>query len=128
MAKRLPTSVPAGWRPAPPRPELAPGAWVNRAPRDLERVLGKLTVPGLAEDCLLARIDAFWAELVGPQIAGLAQVDTFSAGELRVKVSHPVWRTELSGLAEELRGRVNARLFEEHEDSGREAVRRLRFV
>lgn len=128
MAKRSPARPPAGWKEAPPRPELAPGAWVNRAPRNMDGVLGRMAVPGLAEDCLLARIDAFWAELVGPQIAGLSRVEGFSAGELRVWVSHPVWRTELAGLAEELRGRVNKRLWEENEDTGREAVRRLRFV
>jgi len=93
----------------------------------LGQVLGRLQAPGLAEDCTLARIDAFWAELVGPQIAALAQVESLQAGELRVAVSHPVWRTELAGLAEELRGRINERLRETSEEE-REAVRRLRFV
>lgn len=126
MARRSPASAP-GWQAGPPRPELAPGARVHRVPRELGQVMGRMPLPGLMEDLLLARIDAFWADLVGAQIAGLAQVESLQAGELRVAVRHPVWRTELAGLAEDLRSRINSRLAEQ-DDIPREPVRRLRFV
>ncbi|MDP2359977.1 MAG: DUF721 domain-containing protein [bacterium] len=116
-----------GWIPGPPRPELAPGAWKARVARPVEEVLSRLGLPGLAEDRLLARIDAMWEELVGKEIAALAQVEELQAGELRIKVIHPVWRTELGTLAEEIRHRLNGRLAEDGATQG-EAVRRLRFV
>jgi hypothetical protein len=98
-----------GWIPGPPRPELAPGAWKARVARPVEEVLSRLGLPGLAEDRLLARIDAMWEELVGKEIAALAQVE------------------ELGTLAEEIRHRLNGRLAEDGATQG-EAVRRLRFV
>lgn len=114
-----------GWRPGPPRPELAPGFWKSRRARPVDEVLRGL--PGMADDLLLARIDSVWEELVGREIAGLAKVEELRAGELLVKVAHPVWLAELNALAEEIRGRLHERLADEGTDT-RAAVRRLRFI
>jgi hypothetical protein len=127
MARKPPPAGP-GWTPGPARPELDPGWWPRRAARSAAQVVTGMALPGLREDWLLARIDAVWAELVGGQIAGLARVEDLQAGELRVRVEHPVWRTELGGLAEEIRARLNERLAADGVTEGAEPVRRLRFI
>jgi hypothetical protein len=120
-----------GWRPT-----LAPGqsavGWLRpwRAQR-LSQVLdnlGGVSGSGLREDRLLLRIDEIWADLVGEQISGLSQVEDLTGGELRVRVSHPVWRTELGGLAEEIRGRLLERLARDGVTGAETVLRRLRFV
>jgi predicted nucleic acid-binding Zn ribbon protein len=125
VSPRKPAAPRPGWTPAPARPELDPAWWPRRAARSAGQVLRGLDLPGLEEDRLLARIDGLWAELVGPEIAALTRVEELAAGELRVRVTHPVWLTELGGLAEEIRGRLNERLAELGETQG---PRRLRFV
>ena len=125
MTPRKPAAPRPGWKPAPARPELDPAWWPRRAARSAEQVLRGLSLPGLEDDRLLARIDGLWAELVGTEIAALTRVEELAAGELRVKVTHPVWLTELGGLAEEIRGRLNEQLAAAGESRG---VKRLRFV
>lgn len=125
MARR-PAPGQTGWRPGPARPELDPAWWPRRAARHVGQVVSGMGVPGLEDDRLLARIDAVWEELVGAEIAALTRVEELQAGELRVKVTHPVWMTELGGLAEEIRGRLNERLVAD--GAAAAPVRRLRFV
>lgn len=116
-----------GFREAPDPRQPSP-AWQRPwGAKPLARVLGGLDA-GLRDDLLLARIDDIWNDLVGPQIAGLTQVEEVAGGELRVRVSHPVWRTELGGLAEEIRRRLVERLVEGGLEDAGARLRRLRLV
>ncbi len=120
-----------GWRPAQAPGQPAAGWTRPWRARSLEQVLdglGGLTGAGLREDRLLVRIDELWSDLVGAQISGLTQVEELAGGELRVRVSHPVWRTELGGLAEEIRERLLERLARDGVSGAETVLRRLRFV
>jgi hypothetical protein len=117
----------SGFREAPDPRQPSP-AWQRPwGARPLARVLGGLD-GSLRDDLLLARIDDIWNDLVGPQIAGLTEVEEVAGGELRVRVSHPVWRTELGGLAEEIRRRLVERLEEGGLEDAGARLRRVRLV
>jgi hypothetical protein len=116
-----------GFREAPDPRQPSP-AWLRPfGARPLARVLGGLE-GGLRDDLLLARIDDIWNDLVGPRIAELTRVEELAGGELRVRVEHPVWRTELGGLAQEVLQRLVERLEQEGLEDAGARLRRLRFV
>lgn len=116
-----------GWRPGIPSGQPSPNWQRPWRARSLSQVLDGLG-GGLREERLLARIDDIWNDLVGKQIAEISRVEELAGGELRVRVSHPVWRTELGGLAEEIRARLLERLAAEGVNGAEPVLRRLRFV
>ena len=67
-----------------------------------------------------ARIWHLWDEVVGPAIAGNARPAWIQKGQLRVRVSDPIWLQELSFAENSIRERLNLRL-------GREAVKKIEF-
>jgi hypothetical protein len=67
-----------------------------------------------------AQVMADWAAIVGPALAAVTTPRGLSAGSLTIACSGPI-AMELTHLADELRGRINAHL-------GQQTVTRLRFV
>jgi predicted nucleic acid-binding Zn ribbon protein len=82
----------------------------RRRPEKLSEVLsGWLTTSGLGKRLAQAGVVAAWPELVGPQIAQVAQADTVSAdGTLWVRVASAAWRQELQLMTPEIIARINA--------------------
>jgi predicted nucleic acid-binding Zn ribbon protein len=60
-----------------------------------------------------------WREIVGPDVAQHAEPSSLRSGLLRVRTDSPVWATEISYLADEIRRRTNETL-------GRDLVREVR--
>ena len=53
---------------------------------------------------------ARWAEIVGPQVAGVTQVEAVRDGVLYVRVKNSVWANELTMLKDDMVRRLNAAL------------------
>ena len=53
---------------------------------------------------------AHWAGVVGPQVAGVTQVEAVRDGVLFVRVKNSVWANELTLLKEDMLRRLNAKL------------------
>jgi predicted nucleic acid-binding Zn ribbon protein len=51
-----------------------------------------------------------WADVVGPQVAGVTQVEAVRGGVLFVRVRNSVWATELTLLKDDMLRRLNSRL------------------
>lgn len=62
-----------------------------------------------------------WTSVAGPHIAEHTDVRGLRSGELLVAVDSSSWATELSAMAEELRGRVNTEI-------GKDLVTSIRFT
>ena len=78
-------------------------------------------VGGAAPDTLLARVQALWPETAGAAIAAQSGPSSEREGTVTVECTGAVWAQELTLLAPDLVGRLNARL------EGLQ-VRSLRFV
>lgn len=93
---------------------------VERKPQELGNVLGGLfdkhTRRQIEDALLLQR----WPELVGENIARNTEALRIEGGVLLLRVTHPVWRSELAGLKTELIEKLNTA-------AGREAVRDIHF-
>jgi predicted nucleic acid-binding Zn ribbon protein len=74
---------------------------------------------GLESAADAGRLWSGWAEIVGSAVAGHAEPSSLRRGILRVRADCPTWATEVSYLAEAIRGSANAWL-------GHEAVREVR--
>ena len=53
---------------------------------------------------------AHWAGVVGPQVAGVTQVEAVKGGVLYVRVKNSVWANELTLLKDDMLRRLNAKL------------------
>ncbi len=53
---------------------------------------------------------AHWAGVVGPQVAGVTQVESVRDGVLYVRVKNSVWANELTLLKDDMLRRLNAKL------------------
>ena len=53
---------------------------------------------------------AHWAPVVGPQVAGVTQVEAVRDGVLYVRVKNSVWANELTLLKDDMLRRLNAKL------------------
>ncbi len=53
---------------------------------------------------------AHWAGVVGPQVAGVTQVEAVKSGVLYVRVKNSVWANELTLLKDDMLRRLNAKL------------------
>ena len=53
---------------------------------------------------------AHWAGVVGPQVAGVTQVEAVRDGVLYVRVKNSVWANELTLLKDDMLRRLNAKL------------------
>ncbi len=51
-----------------------------------------------------------WAEIVGPQVSGVTQIEAVRGGVLFVRVKNSVWANELILLKEDMLRRLNAKL------------------
>jgi predicted nucleic acid-binding Zn ribbon protein len=91
----------------------------RRAPEAFADILRE-AVAGAAPDTLLARVQAVWPEVAGAAIAAESAPASEREGTVYVDCSGGVWAEELTLLAADLVGRLNARL------EGRQ-VRFLRF-
>lgn len=90
-------------------------------PRPLGALLPPLTRPAFRKRSPAgALLMADWASVVGPQLAAVTTPRRLTAGTLTLACAGPM-ATELTHLAPQLIGRINAHL-------GRVAVERLRFV
>lgn len=65
---------------------------------------------GLEHAMLRERMPKYWADVVGPRIAQISQVRGFEGGVLRIHVTEPTWRSELTLRREEIRLQLNARI------------------
>ena len=92
----------------------------RRAPEPLADVL-RDAVGEVAPETLLARVQALWTEVAGAAIAAESAPASEREGVVTVECSAGVWAQELTLLAPDLEGRLNARL-------GELRVRSLRFV
>jgi predicted nucleic acid-binding Zn ribbon protein len=77
------------------------------SPRPLSLPLERLRSE-LAPASALARVQAAWGEAVGAAVAEEAQPVSLVDGALLVECSSSVWAAELTMMARELCGRVNA--------------------
>jgi predicted nucleic acid-binding Zn ribbon protein len=93
---------------------------VQCKPQELGNVLGNLfdkhTRRQIEDALLLER----WPELVGETIARNTEALRIEGGVLILRVTHPVWRSELAGLKGELILKLNTA-------AGRQAVRDIHF-
>jgi predicted nucleic acid-binding Zn ribbon protein len=82
----------------------------RKRPEKLSEVLsGWLKTSGLGHRLAQAGVVAAWPELVGPQIAAVAQADAVSAdGTLWVRVASAAWRQELQLMTPDIIARINA--------------------
>ena len=81
----------------------------RRGPRPVAAALGELRSE--AEPAtVLARVQASWAQAVGPAIAAEAEPVAERAGILTVACRSAVWAQELQLLSEELLSRLNETL------------------
>ena len=92
----------------------------RRAPAPLSDVL-RQAVGEVAPDTLLARVQALWPGVAGAAVAAESAPASEREGTVTVECSGAVWAQELTLLAPELVGRLNAAL------EGLQ-VRSLRFV
>ena len=92
----------------------------RRAPAPFSDVL-RQAVGEVAPDTLLARVQALWPDVAGAAVAAESAPASEREGTITVECSGAVWAHELTLLAPELVGRLNARL------EGIQ-VRSLRFV
>jgi predicted nucleic acid-binding Zn ribbon protein len=90
----------------------------RRSPRPLTEALDRLAT-SVAPQTPLARIQAAWAESVGPVIAENADPLRERAGVLTVYCRQSVWAQEIALMGVELTARINAAL-------GDELVREIR--
>jgi predicted nucleic acid-binding Zn ribbon protein len=74
-----------------------------------------------APDTVLARVQAIWGEVAGPAVAAESAPASEREGVVTVECSGAVWAQELTLLAPDLVGSLNARL------KGSQ-VRSLRFI
>ena len=81
----------------------------RRAPEPFADVLRE-AVAGAAPDTLLARVQALWADVAGPAIAAESGPSAEREGVVTVDCSGAIWAQELTLLAPDLVGRLNARL------------------
>ena len=51
-----------------------------------------------------------WAEVVGPQVSGVTQIEAVRGGVLFVRVKNSVWANELTLLKEDMLRRLNAKI------------------
>jgi predicted nucleic acid-binding Zn ribbon protein len=65
---------------------------------------------GLEKAMLRERLPRYWSEAVGPRLAKISHVRSFEDGVLRVHVTEPTWRSELTLRREEIRLKLNARI------------------
>lgn len=72
-------------------------------------VVGRLA-GGLRPPSLLAEVQEVWPDVVGPEVAAHAAPVAIRAGEVTVVCDSAVWSQELTLLAADLVGRLNARL------------------
>lgn len=80
-------------------------------PQRIDNAMGRLLRRIDPEDRMRAyRLWTFWADEVGPTIAGHAQPVALRAGVLTVAVDAPTWLQELQFLKDTLRERLNVRL------------------
>jgi predicted nucleic acid-binding Zn ribbon protein len=94
------------------------------APRPLRRALDN-ALSHAAPAGLLARVQAVWGEVAGPAVAEESSPVAERGGIVTVACRSAVWAQELGLLAEDLTGRLNARLATLPEKA---RVTRLRFV
>src|SRR4051794_41787640 len=92
----------------------------RRAPEPFSEVV-RDAVGAAAPDTLLARVQAAWPEVAGAAIAAESAPASEREGTVTVECSGSVWAQELTLLAADLVGRLNAR-------SEGFQVRGLRFV
>ena len=90
------------------------------APRPLAYALEGLTA-ALAPATTIARIQGCWGEVVGEALAGECTPLSERQGVVTVGCRSSVWAQELSMMAPELVGRLNAAL-------GSDAIAELRFT
>jgi predicted nucleic acid-binding Zn ribbon protein len=93
----------------------------EREVKDVSTVLDKLFDKKTRQRIKDAEALIIWDEVVGEEIAKVSQAESLIAGTLIVKVSHPVWRVELSRMSNDIQNKLNRRM-------GRSAVRRIRFL
>ena len=62
---------------------------------------------GLDHPTEVGALWARWAEIVGDDIAKHAEPSSLRSGLLRVRTDSPVWATEISYLADEIKQRAN---------------------
>lgn len=65
---------------------------------------------GLEHAMVRQQMPKIWAEVVGERIAKISTVRSFENGVLRVHVSEPTWRTEVTLRREEIRNKMNTRI------------------
>ncbi len=61
-----------------------------------------LASAGLVDAGALAKVEACWVEVVGPDVAAHVRPRALDDGQLVVGVDHPGWATETAFLAEEI--------------------------
>jgi predicted nucleic acid-binding Zn ribbon protein len=94
------------------------------APRPLRRALDD-ALEGSAPAGLLPRVQAVWAEVAGAVVAEESAPVSEREGTVTVACRSAVWAQELELLADDLTGRLNARIGAAR---GGPAVTVLRFV
>jgi predicted nucleic acid-binding Zn ribbon protein len=87
----------------------------------LEGVVGDLAPPSL-----LARVQAVWDQVVGEQVAAVAQPVAESQGVVTVSCSSSTWANELNLLAAEVLSRLNSAVGAADNEAG--AIQQLRMV
>ena len=81
----------------------------RRAPEPFADILRE-AVGAAAPDTLLARVQALWPDVAGAAIAAESAPVSEREGTVTVDCSGGVWAQELTLLAPDLLGRLNARL------------------
>jgi predicted nucleic acid-binding Zn ribbon protein len=81
----------------------------RQAPRPLGAVL-EGALPAARPPGLLAEVQSLWPQVAGQALAGSAMPVSEREGTVTVACESAVWAQELELLAEDLRGRLNARL------------------
>ena len=80
-----------------------------REPRRIDDSLDRVTRGlGGPTAAALGAVFGRWEEAVGPQVAAHARPLSLVDGTLIIGVDEPIWHTQLTYLAEELRGRLEA--------------------
>lgn len=73
---------------------------------------------GLEQAILKEQMPRLWAQLVGPRVARISEVQSFENGVLKVHVRESAWRSELMLRRELLRNQLNT-------DIGSEIVKEI---
>jgi hypothetical protein len=80
-------------------------------PRPLSDLLGPAAKSfGLEDPRAVASLWRRWAEVVGDHIAAHAEPTSLREGVLKVRADSPVWATEITYLAEEIRAAIEREL------------------